>query len=58
MFKQSDVRTLRSKSLLNEIETLFDERHEHNDENVASATAMQEGPHMTLNYQVKFHPKI
>ena len=27
-FKQTDVRNLRSKSLLNEIETLYDERHE------------------------------
>ena len=27
-FKQSDTRNLRSKSLLNEIETLYDERHE------------------------------
>jgi hypothetical protein len=27
-FKQNDTKTLRSKSLLNEIETAFDERHE------------------------------
>ena len=31
-FKQSDTRNLRSKSLLNEIETLYDERHEQQEE--------------------------
>ena len=57
IFKQSDVRTLRSKSLLNEIETLFDERHERNDDGVASSStsalsAAKDGPHLTLQYRV------
>jgi len=57
LFKQSDVRNLRSKSLLNEIETLYDERHEQNEDNQngeSSGNAVsfpQEGPHMTLTYQ-------
>ena len=51
-FKQNDVRTLRSKTLLSEIETLYDERHEHNDDTATSLTS-QEGPHLTLNYQVR-----
>ncbi len=55
MFKQSDIRNLRSKSLLNEIETLYDERHEQSEDNdnaPVSHNVVQEGPHMTLNYQV------
>jgi paired amphipathic helix protein Sin3a len=54
MFKQSDIRNLRSKSLLNEIETLYDERHEQSEDNENGAAAhpvAQEGPHMTLIYQ-------
>ena len=53
MFKQSDIRNLRSKSLLNEIETLYDDRHEQNEESDnGRPTLVQEGPHVTLNYQV------
>ena len=33
LFKQSDTRFLRSKSLLNELETLYDERHEAEEAN-------------------------
>ena len=52
MFKQSDIRNLRSKSLLNEIETLYDERHEQSEDNENAAQPVaQEGPHMTLTYQ-------
>ena len=40
------------KTLLSEIETLYDERHEHNDDTATSLTS-QEGPHLTLNYQVR-----
>ncbi|XP_059085243.1 paired amphipathic helix protein Sin3b-like [Tigriopus californicus] len=47
MFKQLDVRNLRSKSLLNEIETLYDERHEHEDNNGGVAV---HGPHQSLDY--------
>ncbi len=47
-FKQNDMKYLRSKSLLNEIEALFDERHEHNDENNPST-----GPHLVLSYKDK-----
>ncbi|RWS11975.1 paired amphipathic helix protein Sin3a-like protein [Dinothrombium tinctorium] len=63
-FKQNDTKYLRSKSLLNEIETIYEERHEQNEENVAAAggdgTAQNShssmntsGPHMTLMYSNK-----
>ena len=46
-FKANDIRFLRSKSLLNEIETLFDERQEA----VENGSSMSSsGPHMTLTY--------
>ncbi|XP_050434250.1 paired amphipathic helix protein Sin3b [Adelges cooleyi] len=41
-FKQSDMKFLRSKSLLNEIETLYDERNDHG-ENIS-------GPHLVFSY--------
>nr|CAB3266076.1 paired amphipathic helix protein Sin3a [Phallusia mammillata] len=44
-FKANDTRFLRSKSLLNEIETAYDERQE--------ATESTTGPHMTLVYEDK-----
>merc|ERR1712156_1347026 len=55
-FKQSDTRNLRSKSLLNEIETLYDERHEqeeaiNNSVNGERQNIVPEGPHMTIEYQ-------
>jgi paired amphipathic helix protein Sin3a len=58
MFKQSDTRYLRSKSLLNELETLYDERHEAEEANAAAASnnetanivPVPEGPHMTVEY--------
>ncbi|XKL59158.1 hypothetical protein PGB90_000174 [Kerria lacca] len=49
-FKQNDMKYLRSKSLLNEIEALFDERHEHNDENNSTTST---GPHLVLPYRDK-----
>jgi len=53
MFKQSDIRNLRSKSILNEIETLYDDRHEQNEEaDNGRPAVVQEGPHITLTYQV------
>ena len=42
LFKQSDTRFLRSKSLLNELETLYDERHEQEEAN-ANAPASNDG---------------
>ncbi|XP_069172117.1 paired amphipathic helix protein Sin3a isoform X6 [Procambarus clarkii] len=48
-FKQTDVKTIRSKSLLNDIETLFDERHEQAEESGDVIT----GPHMVLHYPDK-----
>ncbi|XP_065206279.1 paired amphipathic helix protein Sin3b-like [Planococcus citri] len=48
-FKQNDMKYLRSKSLMNEIEALFDDRHEHADENTPPAS----GPHMVLPYRDK-----
>lgn len=50
-FKQNDTRFLRSKSLLNEIENLFDERQEAL-ESGTNTPALQ-GPHMTLTYEDK-----
>jgi len=48
LFKQSDVRSLRSKSLLNEIEILYDERHEQQEE--STDVSVTTGPHITLDY--------
>ncbi|XP_040564343.1 paired amphipathic helix protein Sin3a isoform X2 [Lepeophtheirus salmonis] len=45
-FKQTDVRNLRCKSLQQEIETLYDERHEQ----MESSGETINGPHMTLDY--------
>lgn len=49
LFKQADMRNIRSKSLFNEIETLFDERHEQAENNGSADTPC--GPHLTLEYQ-------
>ncbi|XP_037539186.1 SIN3 transcription regulator family member Aa [Nematolebias whitei] len=47
-FKQNDTKVLRSKSLLNEIESIYDERQEQaSEENAASPS----GPHLTLSYE-------
>lgn len=48
-FKQNDMKYLRSKSLMNEIEALFDERHEQSEE----SNGAQAGPHMVLPYKDK-----
>uniref|UniRef100_A0AAX7VMK4 Paired amphipathic helix protein Sin3a n=1 Tax=Astatotilapia calliptera TaxID=8154 RepID=A0AAX7VMK4_ASTCA len=47
-FKQNDTKVLRSKTMLNEIEMLYDERQERASEE--SATPPPNGPHMTLTY--------
>jgi len=49
IFKQNDIRGIRSKSLLNEIETLFDEAHENEEQSGQSFS----GPHLTLQYKDK-----
>uniref|UniRef100_A0A3P9LHG7 Paired amphipathic helix protein Sin3a n=1 Tax=Oryzias latipes TaxID=8090 RepID=A0A3P9LHG7_ORYLA len=47
-FKQNDTKVLRSKSLLNEIESIYDERQEQaTEENATTPT----GPHLTLTYE-------
>ncbi|KAM9493615.1 paired amphipathic helix protein Sin3a isoform 3-T3 [Clarias gariepinus] len=46
-FKQNDTKVFRSKTLLNEIETQYDERQEASEDNGSSAS----GPHMTLPYE-------
>ncbi|XP_029009881.2 SIN3 transcription regulator family member Aa isoform X1 [Betta splendens] len=46
-FKQNDTKVLRSKSLLNEIESLYDERQEQASEEGATPPT---GPHLTLTY--------
>ncbi|CAG0887572.1 unnamed protein product [Cyprideis torosa] len=48
-FKQNDAKTLRSKYLLNEIETLYDERKERDDEGLDEVP--QTGPHQTFKYK-------
>ncbi|XP_063217594.1 paired amphipathic helix protein Sin3b isoform X4 [Bacillus rossius redtenbacheri] len=48
-FKQNDIKALRSKSLFNEIESLFDERHEQADERSTDPS----GPHLVLRYKDK-----
>ncbi|XP_071390370.1 paired amphipathic helix protein Sin3a-like [Centroberyx affinis] len=47
-FKQNDTKVFRSKTLLNEIEMLYDERQERASED--TATPPPSGPHMTLTY--------
>ncbi|XP_015903335.1 paired amphipathic helix protein Sin3a [Parasteatoda tepidariorum] len=47
-FKQNDVKFLRSKSILNEIETIYEERHEQADESMIDIPA---GPHLVLTYK-------
>ncbi|CAD7078480.1 unnamed protein product [Hermetia illucens] len=49
-FKPNDIKALRSKSLFNEIETLYDERHEQNEENSGEPVT---GPHLVLPYKDK-----
>ncbi|XP_058521474.1 paired amphipathic helix protein Sin3a isoform X1 [Ochotona princeps] len=49
-FKQNDTKVLRSKSLLNEIESIYDERQEQATEENASAPV---GPHLSLAYEDK-----
>ncbi|KAM7015297.1 paired amphipathic helix protein Sin3a-like isoform 5-T6 [Tautogolabrus adspersus] len=48
-FKQNDTKVLRSKTLLNEIEMLYDDRQERASEE--AATAPPSGPHMTVTYE-------
>ncbi|XP_068433700.1 paired amphipathic helix protein Sin3a-like [Clinocottus analis] len=47
-FKQNDTKVLRSKTLLNEIEMLYDDRQERASED--AATPLPSGPHMTQTY--------
>uniref|UniRef100_A0A7N6AQ16 Paired amphipathic helix protein Sin3a n=1 Tax=Anabas testudineus TaxID=64144 RepID=A0A7N6AQ16_ANATE len=47
-FKQNDTKMLRSKSLLNEIESIYDERQEQASEEGAT---LPTGPHLTLTYE-------
>lgn len=49
-FKQNDVKFLRSKSLLNEIEALYEERREQMEEGGGDLPAGGGGPHMSLAY--------
>ncbi|KYN12810.1 PREDICTED: paired amphipathic helix protein Sin3b isoform X1 [Trachymyrmex cornetzi] len=51
-FKQNDVKALRSKSLFNEIETLYDERHEQGDDGNGDGQG-NSGPHLVLSYKDK-----
>uniref|UniRef100_UPI0035901EA7 paired amphipathic helix protein Sin3a isoform X2 n=1 Tax=Myxine glutinosa TaxID=7769 RepID=UPI0035901EA7 len=47
-FKQNDTKALRSKSLLNEIETIFDEQ-----EQVVEGNLPAPGPHLSFEYEDK-----
>ncbi|CAB3383189.1 Hypothetical predicted protein [Cloeon dipterum] len=49
-FKQNDLKTLRSKALFNEIESLYDERHEQAEDGHHEQVT---GPHMVLRYRDK-----
>lgn len=49
-FKANDIKALRSKILFNEIESLFDERHEQNDDLLEQQIC---GPHLVLPYKDK-----
>merc|ERR1712008_319255 len=51
IFKQNDIRAIRSKSLLNEIETLYDEQHEQIEQ--TGGTVVAGTPHITLKYRDK-----
>lgn len=51
-FKQNDVKALRSKSLFNEIETIYDERHEQGDDSNGDGQG-NSGPHLILPYKDK-----
>ncbi|XP_055919847.1 paired amphipathic helix protein Sin3a isoform X2 [Eupeodes corollae] len=48
-FKPNDTKALRSKSLFNEIETLYDERHDQDEE----SSEPMAGPHLILPYKDK-----
>lgn len=48
-FKQNDVKILRSKSLLSDIDTLFEERNEQNEDRVPNEQI--QGPHLTFTYR-------
>ncbi|CAL8308298.1 unnamed protein product [Lota lota] len=60
-FKQNDMKALRSKSLLNEIESVYDERQEQSTEEGGvgqqgrngSGAAMASEPHMVFTYEDK-----
>ncbi|XP_049777829.1 paired amphipathic helix protein Sin3a-like [Schistocerca cancellata] len=49
-FKQNDLKVLRSKSLFNEIETIYEERHDQADEGTGEVAT---GPHLILQYKDK-----
>ncbi|XP_077324912.1 paired amphipathic helix protein Sin3a isoform X3 [Lithobates pipiens] len=49
-YKQTDTKILRSKSLLNEIESIYDERQEQASEDNSGVPS---GPHLTLIYEDK-----
>ncbi|GIY36696.1 hypothetical protein CEXT_216131 [Caerostris extrusa] len=48
-FKQNDVKLLRSKNILHEIETLYEERHEQSEDGATPDV----GPHLKFNYYHK-----
>ena len=53
-FKQNDVKALRSKALINEIETMFEERNEENAQGKndrSPSGCVPGGPHLKLGYK-------
>lgn len=51
-FKQGDIRALRSKALITEIETIYDERSEQNAMDAGGTNrAVIEGPHLSFSYR-------
>ncbi|XP_043946674.1 paired amphipathic helix protein Sin3b [Protopterus annectens] len=49
-FKQNDIKALRSKSLLNEIESAYDE---HQEQNLVEGSSTLTGPHLMYTYEDK-----
>ena len=49
IFKQNDIRAIRSKSLLNEVETVYDEQHEQEEQSGQTSSE----PHLSFVYKDK-----
>ncbi|ELT88117.1 hypothetical protein CAPTEDRAFT_177539 [Capitella teleta] len=50
-FKQNDIKQIRSKALLNEIEAVFDERQEQASHHTDNSSQVETGPHLSYVYK-------